>query len=110
MAKNLSDLIERAKKGYEEADSHWSSIYEAGKDDLYFLSDSEGAQWDQKSFEARKRRNKPALQIDQLTQFVNQVSNDIRMNTPSINVIPHSGGADIETAEIFQGKIRDIEQ
>ena len=32
------------------------------------------------------------------------------MNTPSINVIPHSGGADIETAEIFQGKIRDIEQ
>ena len=110
MAKNLSDLIERAKKGYEEADSHWSSIYEAGKEDLYFLSDSEGAQWDQKSFEARKRRNKPALQIDQLTQFVNQVSNDIRMNTPSINVIPHSGGADIETAEIFQGKIRDIEQ
>ena len=110
MAKNLSDLIERAKKGYEEADSHWSSIYEAGKEDLYFLSDSEGAKWDQKSFEARKRRNKPALQIDQLTQFVNQVSNDIRMNTPSINVIPHSGGADIETAEIFQGKIRDIEQ
>ena len=106
----MSDLIERAKKGYEEADSHWSSIYEAGKEDLYFLSDSEGAQWDQKSFEARKRRNKPALQIDQLTQFVNQVSNDIRMNTPSINVIPHSGGADIETAEIFQGKIRDIEQ
>ena len=110
MAKNLSDLIERAKKGYEEADSHWSSIYEAGKEDLYFLSDSEGAQWDQKSFERRKNRNKPALQIDQLTQFVNQVSNDIRMNTPSINVIPHSGGADIETAEIFQGKIRDIEQ
>jgi hypothetical protein len=110
LAKNLSDLIERAKKGYEDADSHWSSTYEAGKEDLFFLSDSEGAQWDQKSFEARKRRNKPALQIDQLTQFVNQVSNDIRMNTPSINVIPHSGGADIETAEIFQGKIRDIEQ
>lgn len=58
----------------------------------------------------RKRKNRPALQIDQLTQFVNQVSNDIRMNTPSINIIPHAGGADIETAEIFQGLIRDIEQ
>lgn len=38
------------------------------------------------------------------------MSNDIRMNTPSIDVIPHSGGADIETAEIYQGLIRDIEQ
>lgn len=102
--------VQEAQKGYESAKSYWSKIYKAAKDDLRFLSDEPGCQWDEKSYEARRRKNRPALQIDQLTQFVNQVSNDIRMNTPSIDVIPHSGGADIETAEIYQGLIRDIEQ
>ncbi len=107
---NLSDIVEKARKDYTKAESYWSSIYEAAREDLNFISDDEGAQWDAKAFENRKRSQKPALQVDQLTQFVNQVSNDIRMNTPSIDVAPHSGGADIETAEIFQGKIRDIER
>lgn len=106
----MSDIVQKAEDGFEAAQSYWSHIYQAAKDDLHFLSDDEGAQWDSKSFASRRRRNRPALQIDQLSQFVNQVSNDIRMNTPSVNVIPHSGGADIETAEIFQGLIRDIEQ
>ena len=106
----MSDIVQEAEDGYENAAGYWSHIYKSAKDDLYFLSDEPGAQWDDKAFASRKRRNRPALTIDQLTQFVNQVSNDIRMNTPSVNVIPHSGGADIETAEIFQGMIRDIEQ
>lgn len=106
----MSDIVEEARKGYSNAESYWAEIYQDGRDDLYFLSDEEGAQWDEKAFAVRKRKNRPALQIDQLTQFVNQVSNDIRMNTPSINVIPHAGGADIETAEIYQGLVRDIEQ
>src|SRR5690606_37358039 len=37
-----------------------------------------------------------------------QVANDIRMNTPTINVIPAHDG-DIETAEVFKGIIKDIE-
>lgn len=102
--------IEEARKGYEKAKSYWSKIHKAAKEDLQFLSDEPGCQWDEKSYESRKKKNRPALQIDQLTQFVNQVSNDIRMNTPSIDILPHSGGADIETAEIRQGMIRDIEQ
>jgi len=106
----LSDIIKTAQDGYEVAQSHWSDIYTLSKEDSNFLSDKPGAQWDDKDFNSRKRRNRPALQIDQLTQFVNQVSNDIRMNTPRIDIIPHSGGADIETAEIRQGLIRDIEQ
>lgn len=106
----MSDIVEKARKNYSKAESYWASIYDAAREDLRFISDDEGAQWDSKAYENRRRSQKPALQIDQLTQFVNQVSNDIRMNTPSIDVAPHSGGADIETAEIFQGKIRDIEQ
>lgn len=105
-----ADIVEQALKGYTSAKDYWSQIYEAAKDDLRFLSDEPGAQWDAKAYNSRVKKNKPALQIDRLTQYVNQVSNDVRMNTPSINIIPHSGGADIETAEIYQGLIRDIEQ
>lgn len=105
-----SDIVEQALKGYTSAKDYWSQIYSAAKDDLLFLSDEPGAQWDSRAYNARIKKNKPALQIDRLTQYVNQVSNDVRMNTPSINVIPHAGGADIETAEIYQGLIRDIEQ
>jgi hypothetical protein len=106
----LTDVVKQAESGFQVAKDYWGNVYDAARDDLTFLSDQEGAQWDSRAYASRKRKNKPALQIDRLTQFVNQVSNDIRMNTPSINVIPHSGGADLETAEIFQGIIRDIEQ
>jgi hypothetical protein len=106
----LVDIIAQAKDFKKKCEDHWSSIYQAGIDDLHFLSDDPSAQWDEKDYNARKRKNRPILTIDQTTQFVNQVSNDIRMNTPTINVIPHSGGADVLTAEIYQGLIRDIEQ
>lgn len=107
---NLSDIVAEAKKRKEAALDCWSSIYDAGRADLRFLSDDPAAQWDARDFEARERKNRPILTIDQLTQFVNQVANDIRMNTPTINVIPYGDGADQITAEVFQGKIRDIEQ
>ena len=106
----MSEIITEAQNSAEKAREIWDRVYSAGKDDLYFLSDDPAAQWDARDYERRKKKNRPVLTIDQLTQFVNQVSNDIRMNTPTINVIPHSGGADIETAEIYQGLIRDIEQ
>ena len=105
----MSDTVEKAKKGYTSAKDYWANIYQLAKEDLQFLSGKDGCQWDDKAYNLRKRKNRPALQIDKLTQYVNQVSNDIRMNTPSINVLPHSGGADLETAEIYQGLIRDIE-
>ena len=106
----MSDIVEEAKERYKKAKEYWSTTYEKAREDLRFLSDEEGAQWDSDDYEARKRKGRPVLQIDMLRQFVNQVANDVRMNTPTINIIPHSGGADIETAEIFQGLVRDIEQ
>ncbi len=109
LSAELSRVVDEAHRGFESARAHWSHVHTAAREDLDFLSDKEGAQWDGRDFDARRRKNRPCLTIDQLTQFVNQVSNDVRMNTPSVDVRPHSGGADMDTAEIFQGIIRDIE-
>jgi hypothetical protein len=107
----LSDekIIDRAVKRAAYTQEMLSEVYRKAYDDLRFISDTPGAMWDEQDYSARLKRSKPCLEIDQLKQFINQVANDSRMNTPNIAVIPHAGGSDIETAEIIEGLIKDIE-
>ena len=104
-----SDVVSRAQANYKRDIEHWKPIYDKAREDLIFLSDDDFAQWDPKDYQARVSTGRPALTIDQLGQFVHQVSNDIRQNTPSINIIPAGSEASQETAEVFKGLIRNIE-
>jgi hypothetical protein len=103
------DLVKKLKDEFEKDQDHWSDIYKKAREDLKFTSDEPDAQWDEQHKSSRIKNNRPALTVDQLSQFIHQVVNDIRMNTPSINIIPAGGGADKETAEVFKGLIRNIE-
>lgn len=105
----MSDVVKKAQKRASRCHDYWSMIYTKAREDLSFLSDDPQAQWNAVDYNRRVQRGKPVLSVDQLKQFVNQVSNDARMNTPNITVIPHAGGADVETAEIMQGIVKDIE-
>lgn len=102
-------VLERAKKNAAHAAEMWREIYNKAREDLHFLSDEPSAQWDTQDYETRTNRKKPILTVDQLMQFVNQVQNNIRMNTPSINIIPNDQDANEDIAEIFKGRIKDIE-
>lgn len=102
----MSDVLKRAQENYQIDKDYWSDIYRKARDDLFFISDDDNAQWDTKDRNIREKR--PCLTIDQLGQFIHKVANTIRMNTPTINIIPDDGG-DAETAEIIKGKIKDIE-
>ncbi len=104
-----AEILKIALEQYNNAKDVWSEIYEKAKDDLHFMSDEPYAQWNEDEANDRTKIGRPALQIDQLGQFIHQVENDIRMNTPTINVIPNMGGADQETADIFKGLIKNIE-
>lgn len=102
----MSDVLKRAQENYQRDKDHWDHIYRKAREDMYFISDNEDAQW---TAEDRNLRNhRPCLTIDQLGQFIHQVANTIRMNTPTINIIPGTDG-DIETADIYKGVIRNIE-
>lgn len=103
------DIIQRAKDLYTLDKSHWDPIYNKARDDLKFLSDEPAAQWNPKDYADRTKTGRPALTIDYLSQFVHQVANDIRMNEPSINVIPVGSESSIETAAVFKGLIKKIE-
>lgn len=102
-------LIERALDLLDVDIRAWQHIYDAAREDLHFLSDDEHAQWDSQDYQARRSTGRPALTIDQLGQFIHQVENDIRMNTPTINVLPSDNEATDEVAETYAGLIKTIE-
>jgi portal protein len=103
------DILDEAKALFNVDKSHWEIIYDKARDDLDFLSDDEEAQWDEETFADRAKTGRPTITVDQLSQFVHQVANNIRMNTPSINPLPSGSGASIETADMLKGLIRSIE-
>ena len=51
---------------------------------------------------------RPCLTIDKVNQYVRQVCNDQRQNRPQIKVRPNDDYADVKTAEVFNGLIRNI--
>ena len=77
------------------------------QDDLEFtLLDK---QWSETDVSARKDEGRPCLTINKLKAFGKQVTNDGRLNRPSINIKPVGSGANKETADILSDLIRNIE-
>jgi hypothetical protein len=76
------------------------------KRDLAFLK---GDHWDAQVKAQRDADRRPSLTINKLPTFVQQVTNDLRMNKPAIKVAPVDDNADEETAEVIQGIVRHIE-
>lgn len=52
---------------------------------------------------------RPCLTIDKINQYIVQVVNDMRQGRPGINVRPQDDKADVETAKILKGIVRNIE-
>jgi hypothetical protein len=103
------DPVKLAQDRFQVDKEYWSDIYEKAKEDQFFLSDDQFAQWSEEDYQSRVRTGRPAITIDQLGQFVHQVVNDIRINTPTINVLPSGGDASVEVAEVYKGLIKNIE-
>ncbi|MDE2415242.1 MAG: hypothetical protein KGM60_10835, partial [Comamonadaceae bacterium] len=68
-----------------------------------------GEQWPDGARRQRELEGRPCLTINRLPAMTRQVLNDARQNKPSIKVHPVDSGASRETAEIFNGIIRNIE-
>ncbi|MCG7879953.1 MAG: hypothetical protein N0E45_17980 [Candidatus Thiodiazotropha endolucinida] len=68
-----------------------------------------GEQWPAVLRKKRESEGRPCLTINRMPAFIRQVVNDARQNRPSIQVHPVDEGADVETAEIYSGLIRNIE-
>ena len=106
----LSDdeLLSEAREAFARAADAEAENRREALDDLRFAR--LGEQWPDTVRRQRERQSRPCLTINRLPAFVRQVVNDARQNKPAIHVHPVDSAADPETAEVFNGLIRHVEQ
>jgi len=102
------DILEEARTAFRLAADAEAENRRDALDDLRFAR--LGEQWPEKVRREREMEGRPCLTINRLPAFIRQVVNDARQNKPAIAVHPVDGGSDPETAEVFNGLIRHIEQ
>ncbi len=100
-------ILEIAKSRFNLAVEAETEIREIALDDLKFGA---GDQWDEAAKSQREREQRPCLTINKMPQYIHQLVNDQRQNRPAPKVSPVDDKADIETAKILQGLIRQIER
>lgn len=98
----------------EEAREQLQRSWQGDKDnrieamrDLRFLAND---QWPEDVRRQRELDGRPVLTINDLPQFLNQVTNDIRQADLSIKVSPVDNTSDPDIAKIYNGLIRQIQR
>ena len=109
MASELKDaaFLTLMRERYELAVDYERENREEALDDLRFRK---GDQWPDSVKTEREASGRPCLTINRSPQFIRQVTGDIRMNKPSVKVLPADSGSDPKFAEVYTGLIRHIEQ
>ena len=102
------DFLTAARAAFDLACEHEAENRRDAADDIRFAR--LGEQWPDRVRKDRELDGRPCLTINRLPAFIRQVVNDARQNKPSIVCHPVDDAADPETAEIFNGLIRNIEQ
>jgi hypothetical protein len=103
----MDDEIKDDLDAFRRADEAERDQRQAMLEVLEFVKLSK--QWPKAVKTKRENDGRPCLTINRLPAFGRQVINDARQNRPAIKVHPVGDGADTETAEIFNGLIKQIE-
>jgi hypothetical protein len=112
-AANPMDAV-AALQFVKEARARFNAGLNADKDnrdmaleDLRFRS---GRQWSALDEARRKADGRPILTINRMSQFVKQVTGELRRSKIALGCTPGDGDADPATAEVMAGLIRAIER
>lgn len=100
-------ILHEAMEAFEIDRDYWKEEYLRAEDDIDF---SLGNQWPDEIKAQRQADGRPCLTENRIDVSIIQTVNDIRQTRPSINVSPQDDKADIETARVLKGIIKNIEQ
>jgi hypothetical protein len=100
-------ILAAGKKAFEFCAEAESDNRVVALDDIRFAR--LGEQWPSDIVKQREIEQRPCLTINKMKAFIRQVVNDSRQNKPSIKIHPVDSGADVQTADIMNGLIRNIE-
>ena len=99
-------ILKKAKENYNIAMDHWSEFFNEAKDVLNFIN---GDQWNWQIKKNREDAGLPTMTVNQIPTYIKQITNEIRQNTPSIQIDPANNEASEEAAEFLGDLIRAIE-
>jgi hypothetical protein len=98
--------IKELHEEFDYATDAWRDIREEARIDMRYTA---GDPWDPDDKAKREAAGRPALALDELSQYVNQIVNDIRQNKRAIKVTPLGNGANDQTAALRADLYRQIE-
>lgn len=99
------EFIKTALDRFHRAAEAESDIRKKALEELKFRA---GDQWPDQIKNDRTMSMRPCITINQLPKFIRQVTNDARMNRPSIKIMP-TADATQDTADILAGMCRQIQ-
>lgn len=101
------NFIKVAMERYSRAREREDENIEQAFEDLLFRAGEN--QWDATTKQDRIDEERPCLVVNQVPQFVRQVTGDIRQMRPAIQVVAVDDEADPDTADQMSGLVRYIE-
>jgi hypothetical protein len=101
------DILKEAQEAFELIAEHEDENRRVWEDNVDFALQEN--QWPEQVRRTRELEGRPCLTVSKLAAMGRQVVNDARQNKPGIIVHPADSEADPETAEVFNGLIRNIE-
>lgn len=100
------EILEQIKIHFKADEEAWRDVRKDALDDWKFRA---GEQWPEQIKKERDSDDRPCLVINKMPQYINQITNEQRQNRPAIKISPVDSFADVETAKVFQGIIKHIE-
>lgn len=105
-SESTKEFLALARERFKIAVDAESMFRREALDDLRFLT---GEQWPAETKQQRGEENRPCLTINRMPAIKSQIVNEQRAQRPSIVVKPVGDGADVDTAEIWEGIVRHVQ-
>ena len=104
-------IVDLARQRFQLAkDALDRSRIQSVEDTRFVMGDSDnGWQWPEQVRLLREGSQRVVLTVNVTAQHCNQIINQIRQNRPSAKVLPVDSGADVKTAELLGGLLRQIQ-
>ena len=99
-------LLKEVRENYRYATEYWREAREERQTDMRHIC---GDPWPPRDRKAREDADRPVLNHDELSQYINQSLNNIRQDKRAIRVEPAGGNSNDQSAEYRQNRIRAIE-
>ena len=100
------DILKTAKKRYQHCETMWGDFKQRSTELLQFIS---GEQWTYTARQNFENAGFTAMTSNRIPTFLRQITNEIRKNTPEIQVDPRND-QDEQKAEAINDLIRNIQE